>query len=156
MHAAAEVDLQEAVLVQREGLRCPFDLVSEVEPLVIGKLGLIDRLLQLARGRVRCVDHACYRRRSRPRDAPGLRHELLYLGHPGWGKRGDSLRRERLLLALFQGFRGHCRKRKRRRALWPHLGLHFPHDLLGAGEAEMLEGQAVLPPLAIKQTEVQV
>ena len=68
MHAAAEVDLQESVVVQREGLRRAFDLPVEIEALLLGELGLVDRLLQLARSGMR-------RRDARPR----LRHQLAHL-----------------------------------------------------------------------------
>jgi len=51
---ACEVDFQEAVLVECEGLRRPFDLAhAEVDVLLLDVDGLVDGILQLARGGVR-------------------------------------------------------------------------------------------------------
>src|SRR5207248_1696400 len=67
VNAAAEIDLEESILMQREGLRRSFDLLAEVEPLLLGELRFVDGFLQLAGGRVGGIDDA--RSVGRHRDA---------------------------------------------------------------------------------------
>src|SRR5439155_1074969 len=45
VHAAREVDLQEAVVVQRKGLRRSLDAALEVDALLFGERRLVDRVL---------------------------------------------------------------------------------------------------------------